>query len=652
MKRIEKLIILAAVLAVLASPAAFASAVQEVSAQVDGVSAQIAALQSDLTADDIPSALEISGGAGGGNLFDTVSELHGLIGDYFAEVSNISSDDVINTPGLQDALDAAGAQSDSFTAATADALARLREFFVKIGTNQFTGPGDVNYIADRNKLLSVLDGYVGDLAAIKTAIADADAVNTVTLPPIVRLNLQSVGCGLSFADETITTSGETCRVTASLMNTEPAGGADLASLSVQLDLYSSLATPDNGATDLSFLTPASIDVSSLPANTSVPLSWDFSYSGDMSFENLLLDLDVFENGDTPTSFAANSQESHVSVLADPDNDGLPSKWETDNGLDPAVADADGDLDGDGASNGDEYDMGTDPQNPDTDGDGLLDGEEIVIGKNNAYITDPLNPDTDGDGVNDNSDGNPLDPQVTKKGTPLPEPIVGVSRMQVILSNDEPSASVQVVNAGEGVLRWGLWVGNDAIASTNPGPDSMQTGSSYFAIGAPYDGYDFSQTAGAETVVRVVDLGGSVKDYQEIRVCHVACGGSGGGGGGTTDVVDTALYKLSAPKSAKCAGGPISLSVTVRNNGSSTVDGTLEFTGTADVAGEVFHANDPLTLLDTAKRGLTSVDYSFDPAGLLATAQTVTWNATISFPGDVSDTDNTAIAATKFQGSCP
>ncbi len=51
-----------------------------------------------------------------------------------------------------------------------------------------------------------------------------------------------------------------------------------------------------------------------------------------------------------------------------------------------------DTDGDGLSDDDEADHGSDPNNPDTDTDGLTDGEEV-----NDYGTDPTSLDTDGDG---------------------------------------------------------------------------------------------------------------------------------------------------------------------------------------------------------------------------------------------------------------
>jgi len=54
-----------------------------------------------------------------------------------------------------------------------------------------------------------------------------------------------------------------------------------------------------------------------------------------------------------------------------------------------------DSDGDGLTDKEELEIGTDPNNPDTDGDGLYDGQEVM-----EYKTDPLDPDTDGGGVKD------------------------------------------------------------------------------------------------------------------------------------------------------------------------------------------------------------------------------------------------------------
>ncbi len=101
--------------------------------------------------------------------------------------------------------------------------------------------------------------------------------------------------------------------------------------------------------------------------------------------------------------------------ADPDGDGLTNAEEKQLGTNPKVADTDGDglndgdevhkyktdplkadSDGDGLTDGDEVlKYKTDPNKADTDGDGLTDGEEIL-----TYKTDPLKADTDGDGLKD------------------------------------------------------------------------------------------------------------------------------------------------------------------------------------------------------------------------------------------------------------
>ena len=68
-----------------------------------------------------------------------------------------------------------------------------------------------------------------------------------------------------------------------------------------------------------------------------------------------------------------------------------------------------DSDGDGLSDDEEAERGTDPRNPDSDGDGLKDGEEVY-----RYRTDPLDSDTDDDGYGDGEEvkeieSDPLDP---------------------------------------------------------------------------------------------------------------------------------------------------------------------------------------------------------------------------------------------------
>jgi len=95
----------------------------------------------------------------------------------------------------------------------------------------------------------------------------------------------------------------------------------------------------------------------------------------MSLSRLLLITPLF-------MFACDSGDS--------DGDGLTNGEEAELGTDPD----DVDSDNDGIEDADEVDMGTDPTEADTDGDGIEDGDE------ETYGTDPLLADTDTDGLND------------------------------------------------------------------------------------------------------------------------------------------------------------------------------------------------------------------------------------------------------------
>ncbi|MGZ4843338.1 MAG: beta strand repeat-containing protein [Candidatus Angelobacter sp.] len=110
---------------------------------------------------------------------------------------------------------------------------------------------------------------------------------------------------------------------------------------------------------------------------------------------------------------------------DTDGDGLTNLQEFQLGTDPRNPD----TDGDGVSDGEEVKRGTNPLNADTDGDGLTDADEIRLG------TNPLNPDTDGDGIPDGIEVklglNPLvsDPTNTVQGHVVDQsgnPVAGAS----------------------------------------------------------------------------------------------------------------------------------------------------------------------------------------------------------------------------------
>lgn len=104
-----------------------------------------------------------------------------------------------------------------------------------------------------------------------------------------------------------------------------------------------------------------------------------------------------------------------------------------------------DSDQDGLANGQELQLGTKPDQPDTDGDGLTDGDEVMRYQTNPLLADtdgdslkdgeevrrnlnPLKRDTDGDGIDDNLDPDPLSaasptPPASATATFTPSPTV-------------------------------------------------------------------------------------------------------------------------------------------------------------------------------------------------------------------------------------
>lgn len=134
------------------------------------------------------------------------------------------------------------------------------------------------------------------------------------------------------------------------------------------------------------------------------------------------DGDEIDDGDDPTDpCSPNPNATSCDPEApDTDDDNIPDDTDQ-NPVDPCNPNpnaASCDADGDGLDNGEEDEIGTDPDDPDTDDDGVNDGDEIDNGSDpfnpcspnaNTSACNPEAPDTDGDNVPDDVDPSPTDP---------------------------------------------------------------------------------------------------------------------------------------------------------------------------------------------------------------------------------------------------
>ncbi|HAV61308.1 MAG TPA: hypothetical protein DCY13_02970, partial [Verrucomicrobiales bacterium] len=140
-----------------------------------------------------------------------------------------------------------------------------------------------------------------------------------------------------------------------------------------------------------------------------------------------------------------------------------------------------DADGDGLSDDDEAELGTDPNVADTDGDGLADGEEMVSGGN------PLRADTDGDGL--------LDGVEFALGTALNRPDTdgdgAWDSAEVFFGTDPKSAASNPLEVPSGVL---------LAAATHPETAggahlaAFSGGGQFGLLGRPADGFGYGLAA--------------------------------------------------------------------------------------------------------------------------------------------------------------
>ncbi|MDB4618167.1 hypothetical protein OAG53_00680 [Akkermansiaceae bacterium] len=193
-----------------------------------------------------------------------------------------------------------------------------------------------------------------------------------------------------------------------------------------------------------------------------------------------------------------------SVLADADGDGMPDTYENLYGLNPAVNDADLDLDNDMLTNIEEFTLGTIPNDNDTDDDGYLDGVETNTGiwlSATDTGTDPFLEDTDGDTLLDGVE-NPDLPFVdaTQTGT---NPLLADTDAdtyndaeEIAFGSDPLDPNSLAANVPEIVLYYDF--NGDSLSRVEDGPNAELVGGAVISA----DSGGFSGEAGDQSL----DLG--------------------------------------------------------------------------------------------------------------------------------------------------
>ncbi len=396
----------------------------------------------------------------------------------------------------------------------------LVDIFFKVFLLDYSGPTDPIYIAERNRVIYLME-RLKDIT--NKLVEDANRFTSsssglIGLPAIIvdTLTLISDVTG----EDTVTASPESFTLRAHIRNLST---TSVSGISTNLTL-----TSPNDAVTISSPLEVQIENGTLTADDGAvggsdeaDVIWQLQYTGSLTTSvRSFLFVNLLENGEEPSSFDDFGDLAVLQLdlaLLDSDLDGLPNDYETANGLDPNRDNFSEDPDGDGLSNGREFRLRTDPKNPDSDGDGLTDGEEATGGED-GFITDPLTSDTDGDEVDDISDGQPLDASTTAVGEIFGEPVVSVSTNQVTLTENQRYAFVNVTNAAAGLieLTWTAGSDNEAIALTSPSVPELRQQGGMLMISVP-PSFNFSDTPGAVTTVRVLDVSGATHDVQEIAV---------------------------------------------------------------------------------------------------------------------------------------
>lgn len=384
------------------------------------------------------------------------------------------------------------------------------------------GPDDSEYRARRDHIAAELASMITRIDVLTSAVAAVTetASTLITSPAITVANLQVLSN--KSATSSISETNETFRVSATIRNL---GNEEVNGLSAVLssDLQAPLISIDSSTEQpVGNGTLGAYDGIEGSGPDEIEIEWPITFTGDPGVTVAIpLYVDLLENAEAPVTFrpgvGVGVLETRLEVT-DSDQDGLPDEWEQTHGLSIGQDDAQFDTDADLLSNEVEFQIGSNPNNPDSDADGLTDGDEVLAGAN-MFATDPLNQDTDGDGDPDNTDESPLDATTSKAPPPGAwpgEPVVEVGKIAVLLDQSNPVATIQVGNAGSGVLNWTAFPANKAIAIARPTAPMVRSGEGILQIRAAST-FNFEQFEPLKTHIRVMDISGNVRDYRDIQV---------------------------------------------------------------------------------------------------------------------------------------
>ncbi len=179
-------------------------------------------------------------------------------------------------------------------------------------------------------------------------------------------------------------SGSTPLSSISVMPTEIRVRASISNPGAQVvtGIRSSLVIPGSSI-DVTVAPAGGHQIGSLGGGETKTLEWTVTFRGPAALEGLGFRIEVEPvAGD---AFLPDFGLAYLPVILEQDSDGdlLSDPYESALGLDPSKADSTEDRDNDGLSNLTEALTGTDPGKPDTDGDGFTDSDEVEEG------SDPL-----------------------------------------------------------------------------------------------------------------------------------------------------------------------------------------------------------------------------------------------------------------------